>query len=144
MFIKSKSQSTRGYTIYALIGSILELVALLIVLLWVLPLFHVYIEWWIIAILLGIELAISLFTYSMGRRALSKRLTFGPEAIIGNEGMVTTPLNPTGYVRVRGELWNACCKSKLEAGDEVVVTGIEGMKLLVVPKMESKSRISGE
>jgi len=128
-----------GYTIYAIVGTILEVAALLIVVLWVLPLFNIYIPWWILAVLLVIDLGVSAFTYIMGRRALSQKLKYGPEAIIGSEGVVATALNPTGYIKVRGELWKASCQYRLEIGDEVVVTEIEGLKLIVVPKIKGGS-----
>lgn len=140
MFIKPKNRSTRGYTIYAIIGTILEETALLVALLWVLPFFNVHIPWGGVAIIMAISLVSSLFTYVMGRRALSKRLTYGPEAIIGSKGIVATPLNPAGYVKVRGELWEASCQSRLEVGDEVVVTRMEGMRILVVPEADKSSR----
>jgi membrane protein implicated in regulation of membrane protease activity len=140
MFIKPKSRSTRGYTIYAIVGTILEETALLVALLWVLPFFNIHLTlWWIVAIMV-FSLGSSYFTYIMGRRALSKRLTFGPEAIIGSKGIVATPLNPTGYVKVRGELWEASCQSRMEVDDEVVVTRMEGLKLLVMPKVDNSSQ----
>jgi membrane protein implicated in regulation of membrane protease activity len=133
MWIKGQSKTVVGYTIYAIIGTALEVAVLLIVLLWVLPLLDIYIPWWIIVILMVVELGVSWFTYVMGRRALSKQLASGPEAIVGSIGTVAAPFNPTGYVKVRGELWKASCKFKLEVGDQVVVTRIDGMKLVVVP-----------
>ncbi len=129
----------RGYTIYAIIGTSLEVVVLLVVLLWVLPLLNIHVPWWIVVILLVVELGVSVFTYIMGRRALSQQLTFVPEFVIGSVGVVTTPLNPAGYVKVRGELWKAYCQSQVETGEEVVVVEMEGMKLAVVPKKEYKA-----
>jgi membrane protein implicated in regulation of membrane protease activity len=144
MLFKPQSKTVFGYTIYAIIGTILELTVLLTVLLWVLPLFNIYITWWILAILLAIELGISIFTYIMGRRALSKKLMYGPDAIIGSEGVVATAFNPTGYVKIRGELWKASCQSSLKVGDEVVVTEMEGLKLMVVPKTSGSSWLPAE
>ncbi len=133
MFIKPKPRSTRGYTIYAITGTILESVLLLIVLLIILPLFNIILEWWAVVAIVVIELAISAFTYIMGRRALSKRLIYGLDSMIGCVGTVSTSLNPTGYIKIRGELWRAVCNENLEAGTEVIVTEMEGMKLTVVP-----------
>ena len=143
MLFKSQSKTVLGYTIYAIIGTILDVVALLILVLWVLPLFNIHIPWWALALLLFVELATSLFTYVMGRRALSQRLIFGPEAIIGSEGIVATLIYPTGYIKVRGELWKASCGSRVEVGGEVVVTGMEGMKLIVVPKLQPQQNKTG-
>ena len=141
MLYKPQSRTVFGYTIYAIIGTAVELAALLVVLLWVLPLFNIHIPWWILVILLVIELGFSAFTYIMGRRALSQKLSYGPEAIIGSEGVVATVLGPTGYVKIRGELWKASCQYRLEIGDEVVVTEIEGLKLIVVPKTNGSPRL---
>ena len=134
LFNNSQSKTVRGYTIYASVGTVLEVAAWLIMTLWILPLFNIHIPWWVVVILVFVELVTSLFTYIMGRRALSKRLTFGPEAIIGSEGTVATSLDPTGYVKVRGELWKASCQSRLDIGDEVVVIKMVGISLIVAPK----------
>jgi membrane protein implicated in regulation of membrane protease activity len=139
MWFKYQSKTVVGYTIYAAVGTVLEVVILLVLLLWVPPIVNIYIPWWIVVILVAVELGVSLFTYIMGRRALSKKVTYGPEAIVGSIGVVTTPFNPTGYIRVKGELWKASCKSKVEVGDEVRVTKMEGMKLIVLPNSDKKA-----
>ena len=141
MLFRPQSRTVFDYTIYAIIGTILEVAALLVVVLWVLPLFNIYVPWWILAILLAIDLSVSAFTYIMGRRALRQRIAYGPEAIIGSEGVVATALDPTGYVKVRGELWKASCQARLDIGDKVVVTGVEGLKLVVIPKANASTKI---
>ncbi len=78
----------------------------------------------------------SVYTYRMGRRALTRTPLVSPEAIIGCEGIVATPLDPRGFVKVKGELWRASSESNLEVGDEIIVTGIQGIKLKVVAKKE--------
>lgn len=145
MWFNSQSKAVVGYTIYAAIGTTLEVVVLLIVVLVVLPLLTIHIPWWVVAILLVVELGVSFFTYIMGRRALSKRLMYGPEAMVGSTGVVATLFNPTGYVKVGGELWRASCDSSVEVGDEVVVTDIEGLKLIVIPRAKDTLRhVSGK
>jgi len=139
MLIKPKSRSTRGYTIYAVAGTILESVFLLVVLLVILPLFNINLEWWIVTAIVVIELGISVFTYLMGRRALSKSIVYGSDSMIGCVGIVSSTLDPTGYIKIRGELWKAACKGKIEAGTEVLVTDMVGMKLLVIPHINSDS-----
>jgi len=81
-------------------------------------------------------LVYSFYTYRMGRRALSGTPLVAPEAIIGCEGIVATPLDPKGFVKVKNELWKASSESVLEVGDEIVVIGIDGIKLKVVAKKE--------
>jgi membrane protein implicated in regulation of membrane protease activity len=60
---------------------------------------------------------------------------------IGHEAKVTEPLNPTGFVRVRGELWRARIRDgngPLEAGTTVRIAGVEGWTLLVDGKEASR------
>jgi membrane protein implicated in regulation of membrane protease activity len=51
---------------------------------------------------------------------------------------VTRRLAPEGYVKVKGVLWKAICdETELEIGDEVVVVGIGGLRLVVSPKVRA-------
>ena len=70
----------------------------------------------------------------MGKLSLLSKPVVAFETIIGSEGEVVTALTPEGYVKVQGELWQASSDSYLEAGAEVVVTGIANLKLKVIPK----------
>ena len=130
-----KIKSPLLYTIYSIIGTILEEALLVVIVLWVLPHFNIRIPWWGLAVLAVALAAYACFTYRLGIRALVKKPTIAPDSIIGTEGKVVRPLAPEGLVKVHGELWRAHCdKWELEAGDEVVVVGIDGLKLIVVPK----------
>lgn len=80
-------------------------------------------------------LAFSIFTYTMGMRALRKLPIGGAAAIIGSDGIVVTPLEPSGYVKIHGELWKASSNAHLEAGDPVTVTAINGLTLTVIPRI---------
>lgn len=61
-------------------------------------------------------------------------------SMIGRQGVVDKPLNPTGTVRIRGELWKA---EVLDAGDsvdtgkKVVVRNLRGLTLQVTPENNS-------
>jgi membrane-bound ClpP family serine protease len=57
-----------------------------------------------------------------------------PTSIIGMRGIAKDRLAPTGYIRVRSELWRAEVIEggvPIEKGERVRVTGIEGLTLLV-------------
>jgi len=54
-----------------------------------------------------------------------------PQRLIGARGTVKQPLAPVGTVQLKSELWSAVSDEPLAAGDPVVVTGIEGLKLHV-------------
>ena len=47
-----------------------------------------------------------------------------------------TVLNPTGNVFLSGEIWNATVENneRIEAGEEVVITQVDGLKLSVRKK----------
>jgi len=55
----------------------------------------------------------------------------GTEGLVGEQGVVRLALDPRGKVAVHGELWDAVSEVTLSSGDEVEVTGVEGMLLHV-------------
>jgi membrane-bound ClpP family serine protease len=68
-----------------------------------------------------------------------RKLSAGVEDMIGKEAMVQTTLDPKGTVLAEGELWTAIAEgSKIEAGEEVTITKIEGLKLWVTKKSKEK------
>ena len=72
-------------------------------------------------------------------KALFPVLKDGPQPnssnMIGLEGEVITILSPKGVVKIRGELWKAVAiEATVEVGQNVVVLGREGLKLLVKPQ----------
>lgn len=76
--------------------------------------------------------------YPLVRKAYDPRDIDVQKKLIGLEGVAIEPLNPTGYVRVRGELWKARVESKegqgrasLESGAAIRVLDVDGMTLVV-------------
>jgi membrane protein implicated in regulation of membrane protease activity len=69
------------------------------------------------------------FWYSKRRRVL-----VGAETLIGRPGVVITECRPLGQVRVDGEIWAARCGSGADVGTAVLVEGLEGLTLLVLPE----------
>ena len=66
-----------------------------------------------------------------------RKLSAGVEDMIGKEAVVRTILNPKGTVLAEGELWTAVAEgSTIEAGEEVLITKVEGLKLWVARKPE--------
>src|SRR5919204_1975803 len=72
--------------------------------------------------LLDIGESVVLLRWSKRRRA-----AVGAEALIGRRAVVSSPTQ----VRVAGELWEARCDDQLQPGEEVVVTAVEGLTLVV-------------
>lgn len=55
------------------------------------------------------------------------------KALVGQYGISTTNLAPLQYgqVKVNGEIWTALSQSEINADTRIVVTGIDGVKLIV-------------
>jgi membrane-bound serine protease (ClpP class) len=73
-------------------------------------------------------------------RGQRRRVATGAEGLIGQVAIAKTSLDPKGTVLVDGELWKAEVDTgKVEPGEEVTVTKVEGLKLLVTQR-KSKGR----
>jgi len=56
--------------------------------------------------------------------------------LIGAQGIAEEPLDPSGYIRIRGELWRAEPKKRglwIEKGGKVRVCAVRGLTLIVEP-----------
>ncbi|MGD0445612.1 MAG: nodulation protein NfeD [Edaphobacter sp.] len=72
-------------------------------------------------------------------RARRGKVLTGPQAMIGGTAIARTPLNPTGQVEIRGELWQASLRGQasLAAGSPVSVRSVEGLVLIVEPTQDT-------
>ncbi len=57
--------------------------------------------------------------------------------LVGARGIVKQSVSPTGTVQVKSELWTAVADEPLAAGEYVVVTKIEGLRLRVTRVKQS-------
>jgi membrane-bound serine protease (ClpP class) len=88
------------------------------------------------------------FFVAMGALALKTRFNrsqVGREGLIGVIGVVRQTLAPSGMVFAQGELWSATLDEstghhELEQGKSVVVTGLDGLRLIVRPASEAEQR----
>ena len=65
-----------------------------------------------------------------------------PSAMVGKKAMVKKSLKQKGKIIVKGELWRAELLEKdmtINTGETVVIQGIKGLKLLVVPEISQKT-----
>ena len=123
------------YTVQAIIGTLLEEAIAIAAVLWWLPQLNVHIPLWGLIILVVVIAIVSYITYRIGRPTFFLRPRVALENIVGSEGKVVKILAPEGYVKVQGVLWKAkCTELQVEEGDEVMVVGTEGLKLVVVRK----------
>jgi membrane-bound serine protease (ClpP class) len=87
---------------------------------------------WLIAATAG---GMSAFLVLVARalvRAQRTPVAMGPQAMVGRSGVALSSLEPTGQVRVNGEVWSAVVEDEpITAGESVEVAGVEGVTLRV-------------
>lgn len=82
--------------------------------------------------LLGVALFGAIVTVALGRSYASPPQA-GLGELIGHRARATTALAPDGTVFVRGEYWTASSAAPVEAGAEVEIVEVEGLRLRVRP-----------
>ncbi len=89
-------------------------------------------------------LAFALFLGWSVMRARFRPPATGKETLAGQIGEVRSPLAPSGMVRVQGELWRATLEEgsppELPVGAQVVVTRVDGLRLVVRPATDEDLR----
>jgi membrane-bound serine protease (ClpP class) len=76
--------------------------------------------------------AFFLFVVTSIIRIRRQPVVVGSHTLIGRRAVARSPLDPDGMVFVDGEYWSATLEDgSVEEGEEVVVTAVEGLKLMV-------------
>ena len=118
--------------VVAVVSTLLEEAVLVAVVLWGLPQIDIYIPLPGLITLMVLWAAFAVFTYRVGSRALRRKPVVDLLPMVGSRGKVTSPLVPEGFVRIKGELWEAkSVAGEIETGEKVTVVGQDGMKLVV-------------
>jgi membrane-bound serine protease (ClpP class) len=87
---------------------------------------------WATALAVSIPFGIiTVFLLSLVIRARLRPPATGVESLAGEVGVAQTALDPTGTVFLRGEYWTATADEPIEAGAQVRVVAIEGLRLKV-------------
>ncbi|NTW53832.1 MAG: nodulation protein NfeD [Chlorobaculum sp.] len=97
------------------------------------PEIGLFINWWIfLPLFLSFSAGVLLLVLVVFRSTRKKALS-GIEGLVGETGTVESAIadGRSGKVFVHGELWEASASGSLPAGVLVVVTRVEGMKLIV-------------
>ena len=88
----------------------------------------------IVIIIIGIAVFIAV-SIIWGIRAHRYQVSAGREELVGKTAEVLIALEPKGVVFIEGERWKAIAeKGRVESGEEVVITRVEGLKLWVTKK----------
>lgn len=75
--------------------------------------------------------AIIIGTGTLALRSRKASTVSGHEAMLGEQGTVVGMEGGMIYAEIRGENWRVACGEPLRVGDQVSVTGIDGLKLRV-------------
>jgi membrane-bound serine protease (ClpP class) len=94
-----------------------------------------FIDWWVIPP--AVVLVVSFVAFAVFKTVGTYRhqATTGREDLKGKTANVRLALDPEGTVFYEGELWRAVSESgHIDAGEEVIITSIKGLKLTVIKK----------
>jgi membrane-bound serine protease (ClpP class) len=86
--------------------------------------------WIAIVVAAVIDIAETTFFMWWSKR---RHATVGVETLVGRRAVVVRSVSPRGQVKLDGEVWEARAEQELHPGDEVVVTGVDGLVLDVEP-----------
>ncbi|MBI3455189.1 MAG: nodulation protein NfeD, partial [Candidatus Rokubacteria bacterium] len=90
------------------------------------------VSWTVILPVVAATTGIFVFAVSAGIRAQMRRPTTGAEGLVGQVGVVRTPLDPEGQVFVRGEIWRAVSDAgAISEGERVRIVSVDSLTLRV-------------
>ncbi len=90
------------------------------------------VSWKVIVPVVAATTGIFVFAISAGIRAQMRKPATGFEGLIGQVGVVRTPVDPDGQVFVRGEIWRAVSDGgRIGEGERVRIVGVDGLTLRV-------------
>ena len=96
----------------------------------------VFPDGWEVPVIIGfglLEIGETVFTWRLSR---SWGVRWGPETLIGARGRAITDCQPSGTVRVHGDVWQARSDAGVRAGEPVRVLSRDGLVLAVEPTEE--------
>lgn len=127
---RSSARILVRYTLLQLPGLALLILILILVQQWVdLPT-------WIFWSSIVVWVAKDAILYPFVWRAYDQDRPQGANTMVGVRGIAKDRLAPSGYVQIRGELWNAELMEgnpPIEKGEDVRVRGVRGLTLIVQP-----------
>jgi len=90
---------------------------------------------WLIAVVSICIAALFAFVINQVIKAHRHQVTTGREELVGKTAVVKVALEPEGTVFFKGERWTAISeKGRVEPGEEVIITKVDGLKLYVTKK----------
>lgn len=102
-----------------------------------------WLGWGVVALWVAKDILLFPFVW----RAYDSRIPDDAMNLVGKQGIAEEPLSPRGYIRVRGELWQAEVARgapPISEGEAVRVREVRGLTLRVVPDEAEWSAGSGK
>ena len=116
----------------AIVSTVLEEAALAVIVLVGLPRLDIEVPLGGLIAVMVVWGGFSVFIYQMGSRALKKKPVAGLPGMLGSRGKAVSLLAPDGFVRIKGELWEAESDGgRIDTGEVVTVVGQDALKLIV-------------
>ena len=126
---------TMARLILAIASTLAVEAALFTVWRWVLPDLGIEIP---LAVLIAVMVAWAVFAvldFWFVSRILRRQTLVGLPTMIGSKGKAASRLAPEGFVKIKGELWEAKSSGgEIDTGEEISVVGQDGLKLVVRKK----------
>lgn len=129
--IKTRGISKKIVMRYVII-QLIETIVPIIVLLWIRRWFDI--AGWVVWVIIILWLAKDMALFPLVWRAYDWEGSEKKDSMIGKQGTAKERLDPTGYIRIRGELWQAKIfpgTRPIEIGDAVRVVKKQGLTLFV-------------
>ena len=124
----------KTYIIFSVGTGILKAFAIFAICVWLMPVWEISVPLWVLILLFIALLIYEITVFRLGRKALQRKAATPSEAIVGLCGKATTPLNPSGYVKVNGELWQALSSdARIDKDEDIVVLESDRLILHVAP-----------
>jgi len=90
---------------------------------------------WLIVLVVVALAAFVAVSIIWGIRAHRSQILAGREDLVGKIAEAKTVMRPKGTVFVEGEHWTAISeKGRVEPGEEVIITKVDGLKLWITKK----------
>lgn len=90
-----------------------------------------FLPFWIATPLYALDLALSLGVYVLVIKALRRPVVSGFEGMIGARVEALEPFASEGRVRYGAEIWNACSDVPVRKGQELRISAVRGLSLVV-------------
>ncbi|HEX7476089.1 MAG TPA: NfeD family protein [Dehalococcoidales bacterium] len=88
--------------------------------------------WWLLALLIILVGGFITLAVYLTIRTYHRQVITGKEDLKGKIAEVKETLDPEGEVIYQGDLWTArSISGKIEAGEEVIITEVQGLKVIV-------------